>query len=343
MAFLDVMACGLGAIILIFMLVDFHSFMTTPTEEIKRLEAELAAIASLRTEVSQTIDQTEAEISTLKQNQRDSQSSISDTKTLQKQLQNAIAEQIAVIADLEEQLVATHQQVTASDNIALQGTGEQNYLIGLKVDQTNIAVLVDMSASMLDETLSGVLRARAKTPQEKTMQSKWLRTKRIVQWILARAPENATVTLYAYSEKAQRLGASDLNRVTNPAEIQAMLQDLNDLVPEGGTNLEAGLSAVKNANPGMQELYVITDGLPTKGTNRGLGNKAKCASFFGRSNTISGECRAALMESAMQTIPVVRTNIILLPMEGDPQAPDLYWQWARSTYGMMIAPEGNWP
>ena len=48
------------------------------------------------------------------------------------------------------------------------------------------------------------------------------------------------------------------------------------------------------------------------------------------------------MQSAMQVAPAVRTNIVLLPMEGDPQ-PDLFWRWTKSTYGMMIAPEGKWP
>ena len=43
LAFLDVMACGLGAVILIFILVDFKAFTPTPTEEKEKLEQELAA------------------------------------------------------------------------------------------------------------------------------------------------------------------------------------------------------------------------------------------------------------------------------------------------------------
>lgn len=343
LAFLDVMACGLGAIILIFMLVDFQSYDADPQEEVKRMEAELFALDDEKTELQKSLDDVNDKISLFLQGQEDSQQSVGETRVKQQQLQQAIAQEIAVVAELEDQLAATHEQVTASDNISLDGTGEQNYLIGLKVDQQNIAILVDKSASMLDETLSGVLRARAKPATDKQLQSKWLRTKRIVQWILARAPANATVTLYAFSEDVVRLGNADRNAISRQGELQAMLSDLSKLVPEGGTNLEQGLLAINKANPNMQELYVITDGLPTKGTNRSLSNKAKCASFFGRSNTISGECRASLMQSALQIAPAVRTNIVLLPMEGDPQAPDLFWRWSKSTYGMMIAPEGKWP
>ena len=43
LAFLDVMACGLGAVILIFILVDFKAFTPDPTEEKEKLEQELAA------------------------------------------------------------------------------------------------------------------------------------------------------------------------------------------------------------------------------------------------------------------------------------------------------------
>ena len=39
----------------------------------------------------------------------------------------------------------------------------------------------------------------------------------------------------------------------------------------------------------------------------------------------------------------VKTNIILLPLEGDPQAPQGYWHWAAATGGMMISPASSWP
>lgn len=343
LAFLDVMACGLGAIILIFMLVDFRSFDAEPAEEQKRLEAELFALEDEKTQLQKSLDDVNDKIAMFLQGQTDAANNVGDIKVQQQALQRAIAQKIAVVADLEDQLAAVHKEVTASDNVTLQGSGEENYLIGLKVDQQNIGILVDKSASMLDETLSGVLRARAKSDADKQTQSKWLRTKRIVQWILARAPQNATVTLYAFSEDVVRLGSADLNNVSSSAALQSMLDDLSKVVPKGGTNLEKGLQAIAGANPNMQDLYVITDGLPTKGTNRSLSNKAKCASFFGRSATISGDCRASLMQSAMQIAPPVRTNIVLLPMEGDPQAPDLFWRWSKSTFGTMIAPEGKWP
>lgn len=343
LAFLDVMACGLGAIILIFMLVDFQSFEADPTEETKRLEAELFALQQQRVQLQASLSEANDRIAVLKQGKQDSQSSVSDIRAQQERLQQAIAQELAVVAELEDQVAATQAEITASDNLVLQGSGEQNYLIGLKVDQSNIAILVDKSASMLDESLSGVLRARAKSDQDKVLQSKWRRTVRIVQWILARAPQNATVTLYAFSDRVQRLGTADRNSLSQSGALQAMLSDLAQVVPHGGTNLEQALQAVSSANPTMQELYLITDGLPTLGTNRGLGNKAKCSSIIGQSKTISGACRVVLMQSALQVAPSVRTNIILLPLEGDPQAPDLYWQWARSTYGMLIAPEGNWP
>jgi len=36
-------------------------------------------------------------------------------------------------------------------------------------------------------------------------------------------------------------------------------------------------------------------------------------------------------------------NIVLLPLEGDPLAAQLYWSWAASKRGRLFSPEVNWP
>ena len=57
LAFLDVMACGLGAVILIFILVDFKAFTPTPTEEKEKLEQELAAAEQEQQKLKKSIDE----------------------------------------------------------------------------------------------------------------------------------------------------------------------------------------------------------------------------------------------------------------------------------------------
>ena len=41
--------------------------------------------------------------------------------------------EMAVVADLENQLAALSKEVEKSANIQMQGTGEQNYITGMKI------------------------------------------------------------------------------------------------------------------------------------------------------------------------------------------------------------------
>ena len=48
----------------------------------------------------------------------------------------------------------------------MQG-GEEDYLLGLKVEGRRIAILIDRSASMTDERLIDIIRRKVRTDAEK--------------------------------------------------------------------------------------------------------------------------------------------------------------------------------
>ncbi|MDT8311820.1 MAG: VWA domain-containing protein, partial [Methylophaga sp.] len=112
-----------------------------------------------------------------------------------------------------------------------------------------------------------------------------------------------------------------------------------------GTNLQKGLNAINKFAP--SNLYVITDGLPTKGESqyRSLNPFAKCNSLTGNAQTISGDCRKRLFQQTVQESnrQGTQVDVILLPLEGDPDAVNQYWLWAASTGGLLISPASNWP
>jgi len=95
-------------------------------------------------------------------------------------------------------------------------------------------------------------------------------------------------------------------------------------------------------------MYVVTDGLPTAGQSRyaSLNPFASCRSLLGKSSNISGDCRVKLFrQSVNESSPKsgVTINVILLPIEGDPQAAPEYWAWSASTGGLLISPALSWP
>ena len=56
------------------------------------------------------------------------------------------------------------------------GTGDRQYLSGLKLGGERILILVDVSASMLDETVVNVIRLRNMSEARRLMSEKWRRT-----------------------------------------------------------------------------------------------------------------------------------------------------------------------
>ena len=85
-------------------------------------------------------------------------------------------------------------------------------------------------------------------------------------------------------------------------------------------------------NPPPDNVYLITDGLPTQGLEAPKGTN------------VTGMERKRLFEAALKRVsPTIPINTILLPLEGDPVAPSAYWQLARITQGAFLSPSDDWP
>ena len=112
--------------------------------------------------------------------------------------------------------------------------------------------------------------------------------------------------------------------------MNAIVKDLGAVVPNGGTNLQEGLSILFKANPNITDVYIVTDGLPTLGD----GLPMSCKSFISSKKSISSDCRKTLfVETVKRAKKGVHYNVILLPIEGDPFASPMYWEWTRATSG----------
>ena len=70
LAFLDVMACGLGAVLLILIIVNFNDDTPIPSDEIERLKQELAATQTQSQSLNSSISDQQQETSTQECNNR---------------------------------------------------------------------------------------------------------------------------------------------------------------------------------------------------------------------------------------------------------------------------------
>jgi len=114
--------------------------------------------------------------------------------------------------------------------------------------------------------------------------------------------------------------------------LNAAINNVKDIVPANGTNLEKVFRAIANMSPRPDNVFLITDGLPTL-SDRGS-----------RDALVTPAQRIELYEDALEELPRgIPVNVVLLPMEGDPSAAAAYWQLAQYTQGSFISPSKDWP
>lgn len=336
------MSCGLGAVILVFMLVKHN--VDNSALEVELLEADLdrlnARAVKLRTEIART------------RAQRDSAGRKAEVAERQiAKVDAEIAKRESNLSDQRSEITALEDTIKATevpkkpDIIEQPQTGEETYLIGLRVEGPRIGILVDNSSSMTDERLIHIIRRKGGSAADKQSSPKWKRTKNVVQWLLARIPGDSTVSVIAFADQATHLGGKGWKSGNDARALNSVLSDLDMLVPEGPTNLQSGLEAMSALNP--SNIYVVTDGLPTAGDSsyRSLNPFSKCSALWGGSPKISGECRARLFRHTVNEtfLPKAVVNVILLPIEGDPEASNEFWRWTSQTRGLVISPAPSWP
>ena len=343
LAFLDIMSCGLGAIVLVFMLVKHN--IDKSWIETSMVEADLTRLEQEATDLRRAIGASRADLfRSVQQIEEVSPELTASEKSIKRQ--QALASKQQSELDELKRSIETIQPPKPPDVVENENIGEQQYLIGLSVEGQRIAILVDASASMTDQQLIEVIKRKANSDAVKQKGPKWERTKRIVGWLLARLPEDSEVAVVGFNSKAYWLTGKSWQPSKSGQALGKIVTELDNVVPTGPTNLEVGLRAISDLRP--TNVYFITDGLPTSGSSsyKSLNPFAQCSSLWGSASTISGECRARLFRHTVSTSRLdnaVPVSVILLPLEGDPVAPAEFWAWTAATGGLLMTPTVGWP
>lgn len=351
LSFLDVISCGFGAVVLIFLILD-HSLATREAvndpeiaAEINLLNQEIQEGELGKVQVRNTLSDIDMQMVQAQGLARSIEVEINTFLEELAQLENStIAEQESVeklksdILTLEEELArlrAAEEDLTGNNIRQYIGDGNRQYLTGLILGGNRILILVDISASMLDNTIVNIIRRRNMPIETRLNSEKWVQVRKTVDWLTAQLPPPSQYQIYVFNNQARALiPGTDGTwlEVADEPQLSGAVEELNGIVPEEGTNLVNLFTTIKAMTPPPDNIFLITDGLPTLG-NRGSSGR-----------TISGRDRERLFEEALRELPDrIPVNVIMAPLEGDPMAASLYWQLAVSTGGSFLSPAADWP
>lgn len=351
LSFLDIMSCGFGAVILVFLIIDHAIEQETELinsdllSEANLLEEEVrdgkAGLVKLRnvlsdidydmveaqglaTRITEEIDSYRALIESM---ENEGYTDRSDIETLQAEIQQ-----------LEEEVKKLRASSDDSGGVNARtfiGDGNRQYLTGLNLGGRNILILLDASASMLSEELVNIIRLRNMGDDVKRNAEKWKKAVATVEWLSAQLPVNSKYQIYIFNTSTQPILAGTEGswlEVGDEEQLEEVVAGLSDVVPADGTSLENAVLALLDLSPLPDNVFLITDGLPTQGA------------AAPRSSKVSGRDRMRLFERAVGQFPrSMPVNIILAPMEGDPMAASAFWRLAQATSGAFLSPSEDWP
>jgi len=340
LSFLDIMACGFGAVTLLFLILR-HNANEIPIAD-ERLSSEISLL-------QQDIEQAEQDKVKALNSLEKIELTLVKTQGLSKRVITELAEKEKSIQEDPNNIDILRRQVKQLEDETSQieevefgdkvrefvGDGNRQYLTGLTLGGERVLILIDGSASMLADTVVNTLRRRNMDDPQKQQSAKWQWSLRTLEWLLAQLPPSSRFQVYVFNNETRTMLAGTEGEWLDASDslaLERVMASAEKYVPSAGTSLSKAIGSISDFDSKPDNLFILTDGLPT------LGESAP------KKYMVTGKQRRNHFEAAISKLPRgIPVNTILFPMEGDPEAAALFWQLALDTRGAFIAPSRDWP
>ena len=341
LSFLDIMACGFGAVTLLFLILRHNATeVVTPdprlATEVELLQEDIRQAEESKTELLNSLEQLQLE---WVKAQGASDRALTDLEEVERSIQSDPKDDIAKLRRQVEQLeeqTAEMEELDFGDKVReFLGDGNRQYLTGLKLGGERVIILVDGSASMLADTVVNALRRRNMSDEDKKQSPKWQWTLRTVEWLLAQLPPSSRFQVYIFNTETQPALVGSEGEWLDAADslaLEQVVEGIRQYSPGNGTSLINAINSINDFEDQPDNMFILTDGLPTQGA-------APPKKYM-----VSGQQRRSFFAKALANLPGgMPVNTILFPMEGDPEAAALFWQLGVNSQGAFIAPSRDWP
>ena len=352
LAFLDVMSCGFGAIILFFMIINADTVERKQKlnenlqGQVKRLEFEVSQGRKYLVELKNSVEESEQVVEKTAglskriiqqlQQKRVELAEYENATLAQSQHVNKLKAELKSLEQANKRLKAgaNDSQSQGDSLLHFAGQGQRQYITGLSISGEYLVILVDASASMLADRIVNIVRNRALPDENKIRAAKWRQVVKTVEWISARIPPDSQFQIVTFNDRVTRLAAQQPVWLSgaNPQHLRAAINEMRQTIPDKGTSLWHAFRYIRQLEPRPDNIYLLTDGLPTQGESKPFRNK------------VSSARRLRHFTDALAELPgSVPVNVVLFPMEGDPQAASAYWMLAARSNGVFFSPANDWP
>ena len=353
LSFLDCMSCGFGAVILFFMIINATVKDRAPVDpseraaEVRKIEVEVLDgrrnLVRLRNSLADTeddvvrADSTAADLRARIEALQIDLAQFDDT-TLSRE--ESIEDLMADIQQLEEAKrrlanEASNTGPSGANVRSIVGDGQRQYLTGLRIGGRRTVILVDSSASMLDDTIVGVIRRRVQPVERRLRAAKWRQTVASVDWITAQLDPESKFQIYRFNEQVESLVPGTDGQwldVGDGRRLGEAVQRLRTTPPEGGTSLYFAFEAAAKMDPKPDNIILLVDGLPTRGKDEPT------------ERSVSENERQKHYVEAVRLLPgKIPVNVLMYQMEGEYRAAVLYWQLAFRSGGSYMSVSDDWP
>ena len=187
------MACGLGAIALILVLVKddiFDASPMVPTSEIEVVSLELDEL------IKKNSDK-ETELSKLQEDFEKSREK--NTKT-----QTQILSSNKVIETLKESIKKTEEEIKKIEKDKFKPSKYDEkisgYLSGCNIRGNKVVLLLDNSASMMHKKIVDIIRLSVSGNNLKKSTKKWMQATKAFNWMVEKTPNESSLVMGVYNE-----------------------------------------------------------------------------------------------------------------------------------------------
>jgi len=351
LSFLDIMFCGFGAVVLLVLILNADTVRTRQQHHLD-LQSQVTRLGDLTNSAAQDLVLRRSELGALKQEIRETEAAAEKAAAHRQQRLAAVRRATREVRANSEQLDRLKSELLQleRENARLEaeqskargqrvrrfvGEGDRQYLTGLNLGGRYTLILLDDSASMLDESLVNIIRLRNMDQGARRRAEKWQRALSSVEWLLSNLEPGSRYQLFRFNTTVGAVLPGSDHRwleASDGDQLERVVGSLRKRVPAGGTSLYRAFKAVLNLDPGPDNIILVTDGLPTQGRGRPRGD------------TVTAADRLVHFKQALDALPKgIPVNTLLFPMEGDAYAAAAFWELAMISKGAFITPSRDWP